>query len=166
MTNGESLSSRRGLGGFAALAGGVAMIVSVFLSWLTSTSGNASVTGWDTFEQAAGTEQWFVRETFTTGFSPFFSGLSVLIAGALLTLIGLAMLFSLSGGAFRLPSAGIFLLGLLALLIFLVGITNLVSVYATDDLGLVDPQYGLFLLTGGATVGLLGVWLGVGGGKP
>jgi len=160
------LSTRRGLGGLVALAAGALMIVSVFLPWLSSPVGAGdSVTGWDTYEQASGGEQWFVQETFSSGFSPWFTGISVLIAGGLLALIGLAMLFSLSGGAFRLPVAGIILLGFIALLIFIVGITNLVSLYATGDSDLVIPEYGLFLLTAGATVGLLGVWVGVGRGR-
>jgi hypothetical protein len=166
MTTSTSLSGRRGLGGFVALAAGALMVASVFLPWLNSPLGaGGSVTGWDTYEQASGGEQWFVQETFSSGFSPWFTGISLLIAGGLLALIGLAMLASLRGGAFRLPVAGIIVLGLMALLIFIVGITNLVSLYATGDSDLMTPAYGLFLLTAGATAGLLGVWVGVGRGR-
>ena len=45
MAGSTSLSSRRGLGGFAALVGGALMIVSVFLPWFGS--GEQSFTGWD-----------------------------------------------------------------------------------------------------------------------
>ena len=162
MTTSMSRSGRRGLGGLIALAAGALMVASVFLPWV---GGGGSVTGWDTYEQASGTKQWFVQETFSSRFSPWFTGASVLVAGGLLALVGLAMLASLRGGAFRLPVAGIIVLGLLALLIFVVGITNLVSLYATGDPGLVTPAYGLFLLTAGATAGLLGVWVGVGRGR-
>lgn len=165
MTTSTSLSSRRGLGGFAALVGGALMIVSVFLPWLGSPLGGQSVTGWDTYDLASGTEKFFVQEAFSTGFSPLFSGLSVLIAGGLLALIALAMLGSLSGGAFRLPAGGIFILGILALLIFVVGGTNLASLYATGDPDVVTPEWGLYLLAGGAIIGLLGVGVGIGKGR-
>jgi hypothetical protein len=165
MTTSTFLSTRRGLGGFAALAGGALMIVSVFLPWLSSPLGGDSVSGWDTYDLASGTEQWFVQEAFRNGFSPLFSGMSVLVAGALLALIGLAMMFSLSGGAYRLPAAGILLLALLAVLVFIVGGTNLLSLYATGDPDLVTPEYGLYLLAAGAIVGLLGVLVGIGRGK-
>jgi hypothetical protein len=165
MTARKSLSSRRGLGGFAALVGAALMIVSVFLPWLSSPSGGDSVTGWDTYRQASGAEQWFVQATFSDGFSPWFTGLAVLIAGGLLALIGLAMMFSLSGGAFRLPGFWVFILGLLALAIAVVGVTNLASLLATGDSDVVSTEWGLYLLTGGALIGLLGVWVGIGRGK-
>ncbi len=166
MTTSTPLSGRRGLGGFTALAAGALMIASVFLPWVNSRVGaGGSVTGWDTYEQASGTKQWFVEETFSYGFSPWFTGISILIAGGLLFLVGLTMLASLRGGAFRLPVAGVIALGFLALLIFVVGITNLVSLFSTGDPGLVTAAYGLFLLTAGATAGLLGVWVGIGRGR-
>ncbi len=165
MTTTTSLSSRRGLGGFAALVGGALMILSVFLPWLGSPLAGESVTGWDTYDLASGSEKFFVQEAFDTGFSPLFSGMSVLIAGGLLALIGLAMLASVSGGAFRLPAGGILILGILALLIFIVGGTNLASLYATGDPDLVTPEWGLYLLAGGAIIGLLGVWVGIGKGR-
>lgn len=161
MATSMSRSARRGLGGFTALAAGGLMVASVFLPWV---GGGRPVTGWDTYRQASGVKQWFVQETFSSGFSPWFTGASVLAAGSLLALVGLAMLASLRGGAFRLPVAGIIVLGLLALLIFVVGVTNLVSLYATGEPGLVTPAYGLFLLAVGATGGLLGVWVGIGRG--
>lgn len=165
MTARTPLSGRRGIGGLAGVAGGALMIAAVFLPWLSRPAEEGAVSGWDTYRQASGVKQWYIHEAFADGFSPFFSGLSVLLAGALLALVGLAMLASLRGGAFRLPLAGIIVLGLLALLIFLLGITNLLSVYATGDPGEMAPAYGLYLLTAGATVGMLGVWLGIGRGR-
>ena len=167
MTTRENLSSRRGLGGFAALIGGALMIVSVFLPWFGT---DASYTGWDAVVEdvtnVSGTGDFFVTPYFAdSGFSHFFTGLSVLIAGGLLVLIGVAMLFSLSGGAFRLPGFWVFLLGLLALLIFIVGVTNLISLYATGDSDVWSPEWGLYLLTAGAAIGLLGVWVGIGRGR-
>ncbi len=87
----------------------------------------------------------------------------MLIAGALLVVIGLLMLLSLSGGAFRLAGFWMFILGLLALAIAVVGVTNLASLLATGDSDVVSPEWGLYLLTGGAVIGLFGVWLGIGG---
>jgi len=148
-----SHSSRRGLGAFAALVGAALMIVSVFLPWV------GDVTGWDSVNQEItsirSTGDFFVNPAFAeTGFSPFFTGLSILIAGGLLVLIGLALLASLKGGAFNLPSAGHLALTVVGIVIAAIGVTNLASLYATGD---VDPEYGLFILTAGALIGFFGV---------
>jgi hypothetical protein len=167
MTTRKNVSSRRGLGGFAALVGGVLMVLSVFFPWFGT---DASYTGWDAVVEdvtnISGTGNFFANPYFAeSGFSPFFTGLSVLIAGALLVAIGLLMLLSLSGGAFRLPGFWMFILGLLALAIAVVGVTNLASLLATSDSDVVSTEWGLYLLTGGALIGLLGVWVGIGRGK-
>lgn len=165
MTASTSLSSRRGLGGFAALVGAALMIVSVFLPWLTLL-GEESVTGWETYTEATGMDKFFMSEAFDTGFSPWFSGMSVLIAGAVMALLGLALLASVRGGAFALPGAGKLVVGVLAALAAIVGVTNLASLYATGPgAGMLDPEYGLFLLTAGALLGFLGVLVGLGKGR-
>jgi hypothetical protein len=165
MAASSSLSSRRGLGGFAALAGAALMVVSVFLPWLTLL-GEESITGWDTYTDATGMEQFYMGEAFDTGFSPWFSGMSVLIAGAVMALLGLALLASVRGGAFALPAAGKLVVGVLAALAAIVGVTNLASLYATGPgAGMLDPEYGLFLLTAGALIGFLGVVAGFGKGR-
>jgi len=157
-----SLSSRRGLGGVSALVGGILMVVSVFLPWLGYPSAGNTVTGWDTYALSSGSAQWFTQDAFSTrGFSPGFTGLSVLIAGGVLVLLGLVMLFSLAGGAFRLGPAVLLVLGALALLVFIVGGSNLASLYATGDPNLVTPEYGLFLLSAGSLIGLIAVWVGL-----
>ncbi|MBM3695623.1 MAG: hypothetical protein FJW79_06800 [Actinobacteria bacterium] len=159
-----SLSSRRGLGGFAALVGGALMIVSVFLPWFDTPAGD--VTGWDTYTALSdsGRNIFYEHSFFEDGFSPFFSGVSMLIAGGLLALIGLALVASVRGGAFRLPAAGRLALAVLAILILVAGISNLASLFATGPgRGIVDPGYGLYLLTAGALLGFIGV--PVGGGK-
>ena len=167
MTTRENLSSRRGLGGFVALIGAALMIISVFLPWFGT---DASYTGWDAVVKDVtniqGTGDFFTTPYFAdSGFSPFFTGLSVLIAGGLLVLIGVAMLFSLSGGAFRLPGFWVFIVGVLALAIAIVGVTNLASLLATGDSNVVSPEWGLYMLTAGAVIGLLGVWVGIGRGR-
>jgi hypothetical protein len=157
MATSTVLSSRRGLGGLAALAGAALMIVSVFLPWV------GDVTGWDSVNQeitsirSAG--DFYVNPAFAeSGFSPFFTGLSILIAGGLLALISLAMLASLKGGAFRLPSAGHLALTVLGVVIAVVGVTNLASLYATGPgAGTLDPASGLFVLTAGALIGFFGI---------
>lgn len=165
MATNTSLSSRRGLGGFAALVGGALMVVSVFLPWFGA--GGGSVTGWDSVNteitEIRSTGDFFKNPAFAeSGFSPFFTGLSILIAGGLLVLIGLAMLASLRGGTFRLPGAGRFILVVLGLLIVIVGVANLASLYATGPgTEFLKPEYGLFVLTGGALIGLLGMLGGV-----
>ena len=160
----SSLSSRRGLGGFLALLGGVLMIVSAFLPWLGG--GSASATGWDVHQTLsdAGYNGFYEQNFFAKEFSPFFSGLVAVIAGGLLVLMGLAMLASLRGGASSLPLLGKALLVTLALIIAVVGVTNLVSLYARGPgADVVRPEYGLFVLTAAAVVGLLGVLAALGG---
>jgi hypothetical protein len=162
MNTSLSLTSRRGLGGVSALVGGILVIVSVFLPWLGYPSAGNTVTGWDTYALSSGSAQWFTQDAFSTrGFSPGFTGLSVLIAGGLVVLLSLAMLLSLAGGAFRLGFAAILVLAGLALLAFLVGVSNLASLYATGDPNLVTPEYGLFLLSAGSLIGLIAVWMGL-----
>ena len=168
MTTRQNLSTRRGLGGFVALVGGALMIVSVFFPWFQGAG--SSYSGWDAvvedIQSVQGTGDFFANPYFAaSGFSPFFTGLSVLIAGALLVVIGLLMLLSLSGGAFHLAGFWKFILGLLALAIAVVGVTNLASLLATGDSDAVSAEWGLYLLTGGAIIGLLGVWVGIGGGR-
>jgi hypothetical protein len=168
MATSRSLSSRRGLGGFAALVGAALMIVSVFLPWFRG--GGVSVTGWDSVNtkitsiRSAG--DFFKNPAFAnSGFSPFFTGLSILIAGGLLALISLAMLASLRGGAFRLPAAGHLALTALGIVIAAVGVTNLASLYATGPGSeLLKPEYGLFILTAGALIGFFGILGGAGKG--
>jgi hypothetical protein len=176
----STLSSRRGLGGFAALVGGVLMIVSVFLPWFGS--GGFTFSGWDSVnpsladissageavETIADAGNFYENSYFdpASSFSPFFTGLSILIAGALLALLGLAMLASLRGGAFRLPAAGQMVLLVLGIVIAVVGVTNLASLYATGPgTEFLKPEIGLFLLTAGAAVGFFGVVAGAIKGK-
>ena len=167
MTTSTSLSSRRGVGGFSALVGGILMILSVFLPWLGYPSAGSTVTGWDTYALTSGSARWFTQDAFRVdGFSPGFSGVSVLIAGGLMALLGLAMLFSLAGGAFRLGTAVLVVLGVLALVAFIVGGTNPASLFATGDPNLVTPEYGLFVLAAGSVIGLVSVWVGISGGRP
>jgi len=78
-----------------------------------------------------------------------------------LVLLSLVMLLSLAGGAFRLGLAAILVLAVLALLAFLVGGTNLASLYATGDPDRVTPEFGLFVLAAGAVIGLVSVWVGL-----
>lgn len=180
MTSSTSLSSRRGLGGFAALIGAALMVVSVFLPWFGS--GNQSFTGWDSVNPSladissageavdtiADAGNFYDNSYFDPAgsFSPFFTGLSILIAGGLLALISLAMLISLRGGAFHLPGAGQFVLLVLGIIITIVGVTNLASLYATGPGSeFLKPEFGLFLLTAGALIGFFGVIGGSAGGK-
>jgi len=75
----------------------------------------------------------------------------------------LALLASVRGGAFALAGAGKLVVVVLAGLAVIVGVTNLASVYGSGPgAGLLDPEYGLFLLTAGALIGFLGVVAGLG----
>ncbi len=162
MATNPPLASRRGLGGLTALIGGAAMIGAVFLPWLAYPSLGNTIRGWDTFALASGGTRWFTEHAFDAyGLSPGFTGMSVLIAGGLLGVSGGAMLLSLRGGAFRLRTPTLWILRLVALLVLVVGATNLVSGYATGASGLVTPQWGLFQTAAGAMIGLVAVWLGL-----
>jgi hypothetical protein len=162
----SSLTSRQGLGGFAALIGGAAMVSAVALPWLAYPSLGNTMRGWDTYALASGGARWFTQHAFNAdGLSPGFTGLSVLIAGGLLVVSGLAMLILLRGGAFRLRAATILVLRVLALLVFVVGGTNLVSAYTAGAFALVTPQWGLFQVAAGAMTGLVAVWVGLSRGR-
>lgn len=166
MATKPALTSRRGLGGLTALIGGAAMIGAVFLPWLAYPSLANTARGWDTFALASGGARWFTQHAFDAyGFSPGFTGLSVLIAGGLLGVAGGAMLLSLRGGAFRLRGSTVLALRLGALLVLVVGGTNLVSAYARGASGLVTPQWGLFQTAAGAIIGLVAVWVGLSRGR-
>lgn len=161
-----SLTSRRGLGGITSLIGGTAMVGAVFLPWLGYPTLGSTMRGWDTFTLASGGESWFTQHAFDAyRVSPGFTGMSVLIAGGLLGVAGAVMLISLRGGVFRLRGAAVLVLRVLALLIFVVGGTNLVSAYVTADSGLVTPQWGLFQAALGGLIGLAAVWLGLSRGR-
>ncbi|MBU1225829.1 MAG: hypothetical protein KJ698_01275 [Actinobacteria bacterium] len=158
MATGTSLSSRRGLGGFAAMIGGALMAVSVWTPWLDTQTDDP--TGWDIYTTLSdsGRNLFYEHNFFDPGFSPFFSGLTMLIAGGLLALIGLALLASVRGGAFSLPGAAVAVLDVLALLIFVAAAVNLFSLFTTGPgTGILDPAYGLYLLAGGGLVGFIGV---------
>jgi len=165
MNRRSSLNSRRGLGGLTALAGGLLMTLSVFAPWIHYPASTTTVTGWDTYQLAAGADKWFTQTAFApAGSSPGFSGMSVLIAALVLVLIGAAIVFSVVG-AFRLALGSSLLLGMVALLVFCVGCTNLVSLYTTADQFVVRPGWGLFAMAAAALAGLVGVWAGVGRGR-
>jgi len=166
MAGSAALASRRGLGGIAAVVGGALMIVSVWMPWLDLQVEDP--TGWDTYTALSdnGRNVLYEHNFFDAGFSPFFSGLAILIAGGLVALIGLAMFASLRGGAMAVPGAGVAVLSLLALLVLLTGATNLFSLYVTGPgSGIIDPAYGLYVLPVGGLVGFLGVSLGLARGR-
>ncbi|HUU62207.1 MAG TPA: hypothetical protein VMX37_07470, partial [Acidimicrobiia bacterium] len=54
---------------------------------------------------------------------------------------------------------------IIGLLVLIVGITNLISLYSTGDPDVVTPEWGLYLLTAGAIIGPLGIWVGIGRGR-
>lgn len=166
MTSGTALTSRRGIGGLAALIGGALMIASVWMPWLDTQLDDQ--TGWDTYTALSdgGRNVLYEHTFFDTGFSPFLSGLAMLIAGGLLALIGLGMLVSLRGGASRLPAAGAVVLDVLALLVLVAGAVNLFSLFTTGPgTGIVDPAFGLYLLAAGGMVGFAGVTVGLARGR-
>lgn len=149
-----------------ALIGGAGMGLSVLISWLAYPSLGYTVTGWDTYRLAAGSERWFTPHAFSTdGFSPGFTGMPALIAAGLLMLSGVLMLLSLRGGSFRLGTMTIVGLRVLALLVVVVGVTGLISSYATGGTRLVTPQWGLFQLAAGAVIGVVAVWMGLSRGR-
>jgi hypothetical protein len=145
--------SRRRLGGWAAMVGGVLMIVSAFLPWLRSPRSGAIWTGWGYVDRLLGIEKLFLWGFYSTGFNPFFTGLAVVIAGGLLVLVGLAMLRSRRARAFASRAAGRAGLVTIALLTLIVGFSSLISCHARG----VRPLYGLYLLAAATLVGVLGV---------
>lgn len=156
---GSVLSSRRGIGGLVVMLGGALMVASVWLPWLDTQADDP--TGWDTYTALtdAGRNGFYEGSFFNSGFSPLFSGLSVLIVGCVFAVIGLAMILALR----RTPPIGV------RLAMILVGMTamivaglNLLSLLRTGPgSGIVDPALGMYLAAAGGFVGLLGVALGV-----
>ncbi len=165
MTASTSLPSRRVhirrfVGGFASLAVGALMIVLVFTPWLSI--GGVERTGWQLYTDFtdAGRNGFYEQQFFSDGFSPFFSGLAILVAGGLMALIGVATLASLRGGTFRMPRWGVFVAVVLSWLIAIVGATNFVSLLMTAPDG--PRGTGLFVLALVAVIGPIAVLTGLG----
>jgi len=153
------LSSRRGIGGLVVMLGGALMIASVWLPWLDTQADDP--TGWDTYTALtdAGHNGFYEGSFFNSGFSPLFSGLSVLIAGCMVAVIGLAMILVLRAT----PPVGVRLAMLLvAIAVMIVAGLNLLSLFRTGPgSGILDPAFGMYLAAAGGFVGLLGVAVGV-----
>lgn len=78
-------------GGLMALAGGALTVVGVFLPWVTG--GGESFTGWELYDlrQAAGDNPFIIDDMFGPGSKVLFTGAPVLVFGALLAIIGIAV---------------------------------------------------------------------------
>jgi len=147
----------------AAIIGGAMMMVGAFLPWLKSGLGPGSMTGWDAYTMASGSERFFILNAFASDFSPMFTGMSVLIAGAVMALIGLYRFFRVRRALPPPPAAAKVAGALLLLAVIVIGLANLLSVFSFGPgRGLLDPDYGLYLVTGGAIIGSLGVVIGDG----
>jgi hypothetical protein len=112
MTTRENLSSRRGLGAFAALIGAALMIISVFLPWFEGAG--SSYSGWDAVVEDVtniGVPGTSSQPILHRRLQSVLHRLTVLTPGSC-SRCRLLML-SLFGGAFRMPGFW-FIVGLLA----------------------------------------------------
>jgi len=83
--------------GVIALAASAGLVASVFWAWLVPVLGSGDeMTGWEVYQAAGdtGENSFLISDAFREGFSPLFTGLSVVIAGGLLGAGALLLLFS------------------------------------------------------------------------
>jgi hypothetical protein len=129
------------------MAAGVA--ASAFWPWLTPVLGGEEVSGWDIYRSAGDTGQnsFLIAEAFRAGFSPLFTGLSVVAAGGVLAAAALLLLGSpkVEQPAPRgIPAGMVTLVVLLGLLAFVPSVVSLFSVVFTQPRPyLIEPSVGL-----------------------
>lgn len=151
--------------GGLAVAGGMVMMISVFLPWWESSS--YAETGWDEFlfmRDLGFSRAWFVQPVEVSGWwGLYFSALSVLIAGVLLSVIGGALVVRSRRNLAPWRVSGRLTLGLVAAVLVLVGIANLITalLIRLDVDFWLDPGFGMYVLAAGAMAGFLGVVLGL-----
>jgi hypothetical protein len=149
---GAAGSTGRHLSGWATLVGGVLMVVAAFLPWIQIRTGPRFWTGWDYASQMRGIRKLFIWDFWSTGFSPFFTGLAVVVAGGLLVLIAVAMLAARGGGTLALRAAAKPWPVIIAGLALIVGITNLVASFRAAA-----TEWAFYLPFVGALLGAVGV---------
>ncbi len=148
-------------GGLIAIAGGVLMVVGVFLPWLTG--GGNSLTGWELYDrrQEAGDNPFVVDKMFDSTFDPFFTGAPVLVLGVLLGLIGVGIYAARKRpppSRYRV-SPGLYITGmLLGVVAFLMVFLDVFSTLRAPEL--MDVSIGMGLIVSG--LGIVAVVVGIG----
>jgi hypothetical protein len=149
------------------MAAGVA--ASAFWPWLTPVLGGNAVSGWDIYQSAGDTGEnvFLITEAFREGFSPLFTGLSVIVAAGVMAASALALMTSPKTpqpSQWGIPRGRGVPIALLGFAVFLVCLVNLFSLMITQPRPyLIQPGGGLI---GGcllAAVGGMALVIGVTG---
>jgi hypothetical protein len=151
--------------GFLALLMAAGVVASAFWPWLDPVVGD-SMSGWDIYESTAdtGDNPLLITEAFRTGFSPLFTGLTVVIAGGVLAAAALALLVSpkvRQPSQWGIPKRVGTLISLLGFAVLLIPLTNLLSLVLTQPRShLIQPGAGLIGSVFLAAVGGMAVVIG------
>lgn len=162
MSSTTKAARNRRTGGIAALTGGVLLILSVWLPWIKTPYDDP--TGWDVYQTLsdAGRNGLYEGNFFDESFSPFFSGMTVLIAGVVAVLAGILLLMTVkaaSSAAF--PGWAVVIAWIVAAAVLLAGFTNAFSLFTRGPgRGLVDPGLGLYVAFVGGLIGFYGIGVG------
>lgn len=129
------------------MAGGLA--ASAFWPWLTPVLGGDAVSGWDIYQSAGGTGEnaFLITEAFRDGFSPLFTGLTIIVAGGVLAVAAVVLILApkvpqpSQWGVPRWLGALVSLTGFVVLLTSLVSLASLI--FTQPRPYLINPGAGL-----------------------
>ncbi len=139
----------------AALIGAIVVIGASFAPWVSSSTSDEKLSGWQLYDDQVGDKEnagFYFDRSFGKDDSPFFTGLSTIIAGAAVGIVALALM--VSRGSANDSIGGVFaFLGITAgILVLVVGGTNLVSYLRKAEGVPADLEWGLILVWVGAVV--------------
>ena len=156
--------------GVVALLASAGLIASVFWAWLVpALPGGDGATGWEVYQTAGdtGRNSFLITDAFRDGFSPLFTGLTVVVAGGVLAALSLLLMVSpkvKQPSKWGVPAGVGALISLLGFAVLLVPLVNLLSLMMSQPRPyLVQPGGGLiggFLL---AAVGGIALVIGATG---
>ena len=157
-------SANRVAGGLVAAAGGAAMIVGTYLSWLTAYGDH--LTGWNLYQARSDVQQdvFVTAGSLFTKSSPLLTGLTTLIIGIALVVIAAAIV-ALPASRISAGQAGrwdinpglALLAMLLAACVLIGGVWNLVTWFSTGPHGGVSAGTGLYIVAAGGLAGSIGL---------
>jgi Protein of unknown function (DUF2510) len=161
-----SRSANRVAGCVIAVAGGVAMIVGTYLSWVSAASAGLRATGWDYYRMHSEMHYsvFVTAGSMFTKTSPSLTGLSTLVIGIVLVVLAVLVLAlpssqAVTGRASKRdvnPALAALVL-LLAICVLVGGVWNLVTYFTTGPHSGVSAGAGLYVVAAGGIAGFSGL---------